>query len=153
MTAPVPAASPRGSATLGAGVLSAGDQAVLWEMEERFWTGGADMARATTAADAVMILPYPPGILRGDQVWKHADGWAGWRSVVMTDRRATRLGTVALLAYRVSAEKPDAPFHEGRCASVYLQDDGRWVRIAHRQTPVGHEAPTSRGSHPDRRPA
>jgi hypothetical protein len=54
-------------------------------MEEHFWTSGADNARATTATNAVMVFPYPPGILQGDQIWTHLRERTGWRSVVMPE--------------------------------------------------------------------
>jgi hypothetical protein len=105
-------------------------------MEEHFWTSGADNARATTAINAVMIFPYPPGILQGDQIWTHLREATGWRSVVMAERRVTRCSEIAILTYRVSAEKPDVLIHKALCASTYLHDDDRWLRISHQQTPL-----------------
>jgi hypothetical protein len=116
------------------GTLSPREQEVLWDMEEHFWTSGADNARATTATNAVMIFPYPPGILQGDQIWNHLPERTGWRSVAMAERRVTRCGNIAILTYRVSAEKPDVPIYQALCASTYLQDEDRWLRISHQQT-------------------
>ncbi|OOY16182.1 hypothetical protein BMI85_11740 [Thioclava sp. DLFJ4-1] len=105
-------------------------------MEERFWTSGSENARATTADNAVMIFPYPPGILQGDQIWHGLKRRTGWRSVVMAERRATQCGDVVILSYHASAEKPDLPIYEALCASTYLNDTGRWLRTSHQQTPV-----------------
>ena len=116
------------------GTLSPPEQGVLWDMEEHFWTGGADLARTTTARDAVMVLPYPPGILQGDQIWIHLRHKTGWRTVVMSERRATRCRDIAILTYRVSAEKPDVPLYKALCASTYVTDDGTWLRMSHQQT-------------------
>lgn len=118
------------------GTLSPREQGVLWDMEEHFWTSGADNARATTATDAVMIFPYPPGILQGDQLWTHLPERTGWRSVVMAERRAMRCLDIAILTYRVSAEKADVPIYKALCASTYLKDDESWMRISHQQTAV-----------------
>ncbi|MDU8946686.1 hypothetical protein [Ovoidimarina sediminis] len=118
------------------GNLSPGEQQVLWDMEGHFWTSGADHARTTTATNAVMIFPYPPGILQGDQIWSHLRENTGWRSVVMAARRATRCGEIAILTYCVSAEKPDLPIYKALCASTYLHDADRWLRISHQQTPL-----------------
>jgi len=109
---------------------------VLWDMEEHFWTNGADSARATTATNAVMVFPYPPGILQGDQIWNHLRERTGWRSVQMAERRVTRCGGIAILSYRVSAEKADVPIYKALCASTYLHDEDIWIRISHQQTPV-----------------
>ena len=92
-------------------------------MEEHFWTNGADNARATTATNAVMVFPYPPGILQGDQIWPHFRRRTGWRSVVMAERRVTRCRDIAILTYRVSAEKADVPTFKALCASTYLNDE------------------------------
>jgi hypothetical protein len=112
------------------------DEATLWDLEERFWTGELDSARATTAKDAVMIFPYPAGLLQGDRIWNRLKQGTRWRSVGMTDRRLMRRGALVVLAYRVSAEKADAPIYEALCASTYLHDEDRWLRISHQQTPV-----------------
>jgi len=118
------------------GTLSPREQGVLWDMEEHFWTSGADTARATTATNAVMIFPYPPGILQGDRIWSHLGERTGWRSVAMSERRVMRCGEIAILTYRVSAEKPDVPIFKALCASTYLHDEDRWLRLSHQQTSV-----------------
>ncbi|WP_227511907.1 hypothetical protein [Tritonibacter mobilis] len=125
-----------GHAAHESGTLSPSEQGVLWDMEEHFWTSGADNALATTATNAVMVFPYPPGILQGDQIWTHLREKTGWRSVVMAERRVTRCDDIAILTYRVSAEKNDVPIYKALCASTYLNDNGKWLRIAHQQTEV-----------------
>ncbi|WP_236021250.1 hypothetical protein [Sedimentimonas flavescens] len=115
---------------------SPADQESLWAMEERFWTNGADNARTTTAKNAVMIFPYPSGILQGDQIWHGLTRRTGWRSVAMAERRAMQCGDIVILSYRASAEKPDLPIYEALCASTYLNDVGGWLRTSHQQTPV-----------------
>jgi len=118
------------------GTLSPREQGVLWDMEEHFWTSGAESARATTAPNAVMVFPYPPGILQGDQIWGHLRQKTGWRSVVMAERRVTQCRDIAILTYRASAEKADVPIYKALCASTYLNDDGTWLRVSHQQTAV-----------------
>ncbi len=112
------------------------DEDDLWALEERFWTEGADSARHMTAKDAVFVFPYPAGILQGDSLWRESSIAQRWRSVVMTERYFKREKDVAVLAYRVSSERGDIPIYEALCTSSYLQDDGKWLRIAHQQTPV-----------------
>jgi len=110
--------------------------AELWDMEERFWTQGADSARHMTAKDAVFVFPYPAGILQGDALWREADVAQRWRSVVMTEQHMSEQGKIAILAYRASAERGDEPIYEALCTSTYLNDDGKWLRLTHQQTPV-----------------
>jgi hypothetical protein len=62
----------------------------LWDLEERFWTQGADSARHATAKGAVFVLPYPAGILQGDALWREKDVAQRWRSVGMSERYLSR---------------------------------------------------------------
>ena len=112
------------------------DEDELWSLEERFWTEGADSARHMTAKDAVFVFPYPAGILQGDSLWRDGDVAQRWRSVAMTERYLKQQKDVAVLAYHVSAERDDMPIYQAVCTSSYLRDDGKWLRLAHQQTPV-----------------
>lgn len=112
------------------------DEDDIWDLEERFWTKGADSARQMTAKDAVFVFPYPVGILQGESLWRESSVAQRWRSVVMTERYLKKEKDVAVLAYRVSAERSNIPIYEALCTSSYLNDDGKWLRVAHQQTPV-----------------
>ena len=136
MTVPNTTADRPAHAAHQSGTLSPREQDVLWDMEEHFWTSGADSARATTAGNAVMVVPFPPGILQGDQIWAHLRHRSGWRSVVMAERRVMRCRDIAILTYRVSAEKSEVPIYKALCASTYLNDEDTWLRISHQQTAV-----------------
>ena len=111
-------------------------EALLWDMEERGWTGGAQAARAMTSKEAVFVFPFPVGILRGETVWQAPEVAQRWRSVVMGERSFSRKGSIAVLAYEVSAEREDTPIFEALCSSTYLKDDGAWLRLSHQQTPM-----------------
>ncbi len=115
---------------------SATPEDTLWDLEECFWTKGAQSARAMTAENAVFVFPYPAGILQGDSLWREADVAQRWRSVVMSDRFLSQHDNIAVIAYRVSAERNGAPIYEALCTSTYLRDDGTWLRLAHQQTPT-----------------
>ncbi|WP_286174113.1 hypothetical protein [Rhodobacter sp. NTK016B] len=110
------------------------DQKILWDLEQRFWTGDTESVRATMANNAIMIVPYPPGILEGDTIWHGAKRRGGWQSIIMAERRATECGDVVILSYRATAEKPDQPLYRVLCASTYLSDAGGWLRLSHQQT-------------------
>lgn len=110
----------------------------LWDLEERFWTQGAESARLATAKGAVFVLPYPAGILQGDAFRSGKDVAQQWRSVVMSERHLSCQNNIGVLAYRVSAEHADEPIYEALCTSTYLNDDGKWLRLAHQQTPIGN---------------
>ena len=69
-------------------------------------------------------------------MWTHIRERTGWRSFVMAERRVMRCRDIAILTYRVSAEKPDVPIYKALFASTYLNDEGTWLRISHQQTVV-----------------
>jgi hypothetical protein len=52
----------------------------------------------------------------------------------MAERRVTRCRDVAIITHRASAEKPDVPIFNALCASTYLHDEDRWLRLSHQQT-------------------
>lgn len=108
----------------------------LWELEERFWTQGSESARAMSAKDAIFVFPYPTGIQSGDALWREPDVAQRWRSVEMSARQVTRQDDIAVLAYSVSAERGEEPFYKALCTSTYLNDAGKWLRLAHQQTPI-----------------
>lgn len=112
------------------------DDDVLWEREERFWTGGAASGRSMTARDAVFVLPYPAGILQGDAVWREGQVAQRWRSIVLSDRCLSVRGAIAVLAYRISAERAGSPIYDALCTSSYMRDGEDWLRVAHQQTPT-----------------
>ncbi len=112
------------------------DQAILWDLEERFWTEGADSARKMTAKDAVFIFPYPAGILQGGDLWRDKNVAQRWRAIEMTDRYLAIRGVIAVLAYRVAAERGSDPVHVALCSSTYLKDGAAWLRMAHQETPA-----------------
>ncbi len=112
------------------------DNAELWDMEERFWTQGADSARSMTAKGAVFVFPYPSGILQGDALWREADVAQRWRTVKMDERCVTRKNAIAVLTYVVSAERAGQPIYNALCSSSYVLDDGHWLRLTHQQTPA-----------------
>ncbi len=111
-------------------------ETLLWDLEERFWTQGAESARQMTAKDAVFVFPYPTGILQGDALWREAEVAQRWRSVGMSEQFISVQDNIATLAYHVSAERGDAPLYEALCTSTYVKDDDSWRRLAHQQTPL-----------------
>jgi uncharacterized protein len=52
----------------------------------------------------------------------------------MAERRVTRCHDIAILTYRVSAEKADLPIYKALCASTNLNDNDTWLRVSHQQT-------------------
>lgn len=112
------------------------DQDTLWQLEESFWLGGAETFRSTMADGAIMVFPYPAGILQGETIVEGVKSAPRWRSVVMRDRKLNIRGSVAVLAYKAEAEREGAPIQTMLCASTYLREDGGWRLMSHQQTPA-----------------
>lgn len=112
------------------------DEDDLWALEERFWMEGAASARDMTAKGAVFVFPYPAGIIHGDSLWRENRVAERWRSVDLTERYFKQEKDVAVLAYHASAERTDIPTYEALCTSSYLRTGGKWLRLAHQQTPA-----------------
>ena len=108
----------------------------LWKLEESFWLGGAETFRSKLADGAVMVFPYPAGILQGDHIAKSVEGAPRWRSVVMSNRSARIRDSVAVLAYEAAAEREGAPIVRMLCASTYLREGNGWRLMSHQQTPA-----------------
>jgi hypothetical protein len=111
-------------------------ETTLWDLEQRFWTEGADFARRASAKDAIFVFPYPAGILQGDTLFRESDVAQRWRTVKISQRSLTRHGAIAVLAYHASAERAGSPLYEALCVSTYLLDDDHWLRLSHQQTPA-----------------
>ena len=112
------------------------DQTDLWQLEESFWLGGAETFRSTMADGAVMVFPYPAGILQGDGIADSVARAPRWRSVLMSERRINLRGNVAVLAYKAEAEREGAPIQTMLCASTYVREEGGWRLVSHQQTPA-----------------
>lgn len=109
----------------------------LWAIEEGFWTQGAEFASGKMADGAVMVFPYPAGILQGEEIVQGLKSATRWRSVTLSHRRCQRLGSVAVLAYEAAAERAGADIYRALCASTYIEDDDGWRLLSHQQTPGG----------------
>ncbi len=112
------------------------DESELWRLEESFWLGGAETYRSAMADGAIMVFPYPAGILQGEKITDGVTSGPRWRSVLMKDRAANIRGNVAVLAYKAEAEREAEPIRQMLCASTYLREDGSWRLMSHQQTPA-----------------
>lgn len=110
----------------------------LWRLEEQFWQGGADFYELALAADALMVLPAPAGVLDRAGTIVSIRSADRWKHVSITDRRQAVAGPVAVLAYAVQADRGgDEPAYAAQCSSTYVRDDDRWRLLLHHQTPAG----------------
>ncbi len=113
------------------------DETTLWTIEKRLWLDGAEFYEAHLAADAVMVFPFPAGILRGDAIVSGLIDGPRWNEVEMSDQHCRREGMIAVLAYRARAWRGnDDPAYEALCATTYIRDGDTWRIMVHQQTPA-----------------
>lgn len=109
----------------------------LWTIEKRLWLEGAEFYEAYLAPDAVMVFPFPAGILRGDAIISGLTNGPRWHEIEMSDQNCRREGVTAVLSYRARAWRgKDDPAYEALCASTYLRDGDDWRLMVHQQTPA-----------------
>ena len=107
----------------------------LWRMEERFWLDGPNFYECSMAPGARMVFPSPVSILAGEQIVEGLRQAPRWNSVDFQDRAEACLGETAVLAYKATGQRNSEDPYVALCSSTYVRDDGKWVLLAHQQTP------------------
>ncbi|GGL74181.1 nuclear transport factor 2 family protein [Wenxinia marina] len=116
-------------------------ETTLWESEKSFWMEGADFYESRLADGALMVLPYPVGLMRRDAAIDAIRQAPRWGGVELSDRAVTRRGATAVLSYRATGWRDgDGVPYRALCASTYVEDDdGTWLMLAHNQQALGED--------------
>jgi len=111
----------------------------LWELEEQFWTGGADFYERHLAGDALMVFPEPAGVVDRKATVESIRSGARWQRVSFTDQRLLApVDSTAILVYAVRADRGALDTsYTARCSSTYVFASGHWWLVVHQQTPTG----------------
>jgi hypothetical protein len=110
---------------------------LLFALEERFWLEGADYYRGNLAPAAVMVFPDPPGVLVSDEISRSIEGSARWTQVDLEEHRLLELDhQAAVVTYKATARRKDAPPYVARASSAYVHDGRSWRLAFHQQTPL-----------------
>ena len=112
---------------------------VLWRLEEQFWLGDADFYERALAAEALMVLPQPAGVLGRQATIEAIRSAPRWQHVTFSRRFEALPGAgTALLAYMAEADRGDAAAsYVAQCSSTYVRDGERWLLALHQQAPAG----------------
>jgi hypothetical protein len=111
------------------------DFETLWEMENSFWLDGPDFYESSMASDARMVFPSPVGILAGKEIVEGLKQGPRWQSVDFEEKTETCRGDTSVLAYKAIGRRDGEDPYIALCASTYVKSDGKWVLLAHQQTP------------------
>ncbi len=107
----------------------------LWRLEEQFWLGDADFYERALAAEALMVLPQPAGVLGRQATIEAIRSAPRWRQVSFSRRVEALPGAgTAVLAYVAEADRGDAAApYVAQCSSTYVRDGDRWLLALHQQ--------------------
>jgi hypothetical protein len=113
-------------------------QQQLLALELGFWTQGEPHYAEHLAANAVMALPLPAGLLPRPRVLQSIIGAARWQSVEPADVTLTELGPqTQCLSYVVQARRADTgQAYRALIGSIYVHEAGAWKLAFHQQTPA-----------------
>ena len=107
----------------------------LVALEHELAGGGAETYRRVLDADAVLVVPGM--VLDRVETVAAMDASPGWDEFTMAGERVVPLADgAALLTYRFDGRRGDVRY-AAQMASVYVERDGDWRMIFHRQTPIG----------------
>ena len=110
----------------------------LWQLEKRFWLDGAEFYEARLADGAVLVLPFPAGLMGRDSAIDAIRQAPRWQEVVFHGTGETRRGGTAVLSYRAEAWRAgDETPYRAVCASTYVEDKGTWLMMSHSQQAEG----------------
>jgi hypothetical protein len=107
----------------------------LWRLEERFWLGSAGFYEEALAAQALMVLPSPAGVLDRAATIEAIRSAPRWRKVAFRQRFHAQPGEgTAVLAYVAEADRGETgSSYVAQCSSTYVRDGGRWLLALHQQ--------------------
>lgn len=108
---------------------------MLWQLERRLWSGGADVYRQNLHRQCLMAFPAPTGVMGRDDVIKAIAAAPRWRDVAITAGQVVMpRDDVAVLAYQAWAKREDRTSYAATCSSTWIEEGGLWRLIQHHQT-------------------
>ncbi|MGA6925598.1 MAG: nuclear transport factor 2 family protein [Desulfosarcina sp.] len=111
----------------------------LWQIEEQFWTGGADFYERHLTKDALMVFHEPVGVLDRKTTLESIQSGGRWKHVSFKDKRLIApVKSTAILVYSVNADRGGSDTaYSAQCSSTYVYSSGDWLLALHQQTPTG----------------
>ncbi|WP_156899766.1 nuclear transport factor 2 family protein [Luteimonas mephitis] len=110
----------------------------FWQLEEQFWTSGADFYDQRLGRNALMVFPEPAGVLDRKATLESLQSGARWKNVSFTNKKfAMPAQSTAVLVYSVQADRGGSgTAYSAQCSSTYVHSSGDWQLALHQQTPT-----------------
>lgn len=109
----------------------------VWEFEESLWTADADHYREAVDDDCLMVVPAAPHVVAGREAIEAVINTLRWSEVRFEQQQVSRPQEgLIVIAYQVTASKPDAEDYTAFCTSTYRRiEHDVWRVVQHQQTP------------------
>lgn len=110
----------------------------LWQLEEQFWTRGADFYEHHLANDALMVFPEPAGVLERKAILESIQSGGRWKQVTLTNKRLVAPAkSISILVYLAKADRGGSDTaYSAQCSSTYVFSSDGWLLALHQQTPI-----------------
>ena len=109
----------------------------FWALERDFWLGGVFVYEARLAAQSLMVLPEPAGVLERTETINSIEAGTRWSNVNILNKKAVFPSeNVALLTYRAHAARDGTQEYIAQCSSVYVLENAEWKLAVHHQSPL-----------------
>lgn len=114
------------------------DDARVWSFEESLWTGDPANYHEKIDRKALLVVPAPPFVLKGEAAADAMAETPRWTSVEMAEQQIMRPQEgLIVIAYHVLARRDgDDKAYEAHCTSTYRRlSHEEWRVVQHQQTP------------------
>lgn len=108
----------------------------IWELELGFWLNGPEHYRRHVAENAMMVFPYPTGLLVGQDIVSALEEAPRWNSVDFVWKEQALREELITLAYEAVGRRDGAAPYHALCSTAYMQGDKQWKLLLHQQTPL-----------------
>ena len=116
---------------------SSSGEADVWAIELELWLGGRAAFEAALDPECQMANPDPWDVLDRAGPAPEPTPALGWSDVTLRRQALARPRQgVAVLAYQAQARDGERAAYEAECTSTYVERDGVWRIVQHRERPL-----------------
>lgn len=116
------------------------DDIRVWSFERSLWTGDAHHIAAAVDEQCVIVIPFPPFVMTGQQAVQVVADTPRWRKVTFEHGRICRPQEgLIVVVYHVTARRAEGEDYSCWCSTTYRRlAHEEWRVVQHQQT-LPHE--------------